>query len=373
MKPEIGLQRKWLKRTKWSALLLGIVLTIVGVFVMPLLIFIGCCLLLLSLYLFSVIIVQEPERWIIERFGRFVRVVRPGWHHKIPLIETVRAKPRVWKQPISLFLPKGEKESVIQLVDGPVIPQNPVAYAQVSDEHPEWPIYRVARWPDWVADVIETVVLRYLQTLRIREAIDEGMGLGNIFDRINQAPNITRRKQRRIRAQIRNLRKAVEADSSKKEIIQPIIEEMEEEANRLLDVARIQGEVVEDLERILAQAKQNGIFILSVYIDGFNLPKEVEAARQKPLIAKREAEAAIQEALTEAIKRAGPIIETAKQLQEAGLSKEEAMKEAIKLEVMETLANKGLWTAGLPQVVQQVLETSKPFLEAIALMLTKKQ
>ena len=369
MKPEIGVQRKLVKRAKWILLGLGVLFVGLGMFLdASLIIITGVLFILLGVYLFSVIIVQEPERWIIERFGEFHRVVKPGWRHKIPFVETVRAKPRVWKQPISLFVDESTGEEIpVQLVDGPVIPQNPVVYERVNPEHPEYPIYRVSNWVLWVRDVVEAVVLRYLHTLRIAEAIDEGMGQGEIFNRINQAPQITRSKQRKVRAKIRMLKKEIENFPNKKDILQPIIDELEEEAGRLLKSARVHAEVVEDLKRILAEAEEKGLEILSVYIDGFALPEEVKQARQKPLIAKREAEAALYEAIREATKRADPILNTARKLQEGGLSEEEAMKQALELEVMETLAEKGSWTAGLPQVIQQVTPLMKTLLELLLL------
>jgi len=354
MKPEIGVQRRLVKRARWILLGLGVFFVGIGIFLTTSLVITGVLFILLGAYLFSVIIVQEPERWIIERFGKFHRVARPGWRHKIPFVETVRAKPRVWKQPISLFFDESTEEEIfIQLVDGPVIPQNPVVYVRVNPEHPEYPIYRVSNWVLWVKDVVEAVVLRYLHTLRISEAIDEGMGQGEIFNRINQASQITRLKQRKVRSRIRMLRNEIESCPAKKDILQPVIDELEEEARRLLKAARVHTEVVEDLQRILAEAEEKGLEILSVYIDGFGLPEEVKQAREKPLIAQREAEAALYEAIKEATKRADPILNTARKLQEGGLSEKEAMEKALELEIMETLAEKGLWTAGLPQAIER--------------------
>ena len=86
-----------------------------------------------------------------------------------------------------------------------------------------------------------------------------------------------------------------------------------------------------------------------------------------PQIAKIDAEAALYEAIREATKRADPILNTARKLQEGGLSEEEAMKQALELEVMETLAEKGSWTAGLPQVIQQVTPLMKTLLELLLL------
>ncbi len=366
MRPEIRIQRRWVEKAKWFFLGSGLLFVGIGIFLTTSLVAVGLLFFLLGVYLSSVIIVQEPERWIIERFGEFHRVVMPGWHHKIPFVETVRAKPRVWKQAISLFVDESTEEEIpIQLVDGPVVPQNPVVYVRVSSEHPEYPIYKVSNWVLWVKDVVEAVVLRYLHTLRITEAIDEGMGQGEIFDRINQAPQITRSKQRKVRARIRMLKKEVENFPNKKDILQPVIDDLEEEARRLLEAARVHAEVVGDLNRITAEAEEKGLEILSVYIDGFGLPEEVKQARQKPLIAKREAEASLYEAIREATKRADPVLNTARKLQEGGLSEEEAMKQALDLEIMETLAEKGSWTAGLPQVIQQATPLMKTLLELL--------
>lgn len=49
--------------------------------------------------------VQEQERRVIERFKAFDRIVGPGLKLKVPLsyMESVRASPRIWEQPIELF------------------------------------------------------------------------------------------------------------------------------------------------------------------------------------------------------------------------------------------------------------------------------
>ena len=137
--------------------------------------------------------VQQQERFIIERFGRYQATLRPGLRWIIPGIERVRAAVSIWGIRIPLF----EEGIKIDFADGSATPKGSEAYVQIQNPDTEYDpgdeknetgvyraIYEIENWRVYIRDLLENAIRSYLNGLTIDEGITQkcaGFDLRNKF------------------------------------------------------------------------------------------------------------------------------------------------------------------------------------------------
>ena len=132
-------------------------------------------------------VVQQHQRFVIERFGSYNRTQRPGLRFMIRFVEQVRAVVPVWEMTLPLF----EQAIKIDFQDGSATPKNGEAFIQISrpDERydpngalgrpmtgVERAVYQIANWRTAIRDVLENALRTYLNSLTINEAITQRRG-----------------------------------------------------------------------------------------------------------------------------------------------------------------------------------------------------
>ena len=320
----------------------------------------------LAFFFWGVIVPQQPEVWVVERFGKWRRnFSRIGWI--VPILDGVRFKIRVFRHPISIFLPEKENgEPTVDFINASVPVLNPVMYAVPRADHPEYLFYRVDDWVDWLRDNIEPLLLGYLRLLYLEEAIDEGLARGNLLDRVREAGKVFNEKTRLTNKKLKDLRQEIESHPERRDILTPLISEYEKALKRFNELSSVYKRLPKELEAKIQEARNIGIgAIPGAFIGDFILSDAIKEAREAPLKAQKEAQAALYGAIKETTMRVEPVIQTVSRLEQAGMSQKDAIKEALGLERLETLAQKGLWTAGLPEALQSLsslLEEAAPAL-----------
>ncbi len=124
--------------------------------------------------------VQQQERFVIERFGKYRATLSPGLRWIIPGVEKVRASVAVWEQRIALF----EEPIKIDFRDGSATPKSAEAFVQIwepdkpydpGDGRTETGIYRaiymIRDWRGAIRDSLENALRSYLNGLTIDEGI----------------------------------------------------------------------------------------------------------------------------------------------------------------------------------------------------------
>ncbi|MCD6550119.1 SPFH domain-containing protein [bacterium] len=159
-----------MKKVIWIVVLLILAIGIVGIFLLGggfLFKIIGTAMIVASLVFFvsGFKKVQEEDRWIIEFFGKFERILEPGLRWVCPGLESVRAVVSVWEQTIQLF----EKPIKIDFKDGSATPKEAYAYIKISD--PYKAIYAVKNWRTAGKALLENACRSYLNGLTIEEGI----------------------------------------------------------------------------------------------------------------------------------------------------------------------------------------------------------
>ncbi len=293
----------------------------------------GIGLIIAAIALSGVKIVQSPEVWIIERFGAFQKALEPRKcpYWLIPFVETVRAKPRTWEQPVPIF----SNGVDLDFRDDSVTLKDPKAYVKVLEENPEKVIYELEDWPKWIEDNLEPIIRGYLNGLSLDQALDRGLARGDLLARIKEAPEVLKKEIEKLEQRIKGLSGEDEVKSLK--------ESMEEEA-RKLDAfkGRIEDEegqgLKKDLDDFRKEAKEKSLEIMRVVIADFGLSEDTKKARAAVQKARRELESAQYEADKEAVMRTQPILKTMERLKDMGFPEEESREKAYVLDVVETLA-----------------------------------
>ncbi|MFC1629842.1 SPFH domain-containing protein [Patescibacteria group bacterium] len=313
-------------------------------------------------------IIPQPEVWVIERFGTFNRNMAWGIRWMIPFgIEVVRARRSIWEQPFGLFEETGFG---IDFRDGAAEFIDPRAFCEISGDNPQDSVYRVRGWLIWLRENLEPVIRGFLNTLTVEEAVDQGMGRGNILDRIHGAPEWRRELSQDTTQQITEIDRQIEeitaGEAGAKEmktLLEGMKVSLQEQAVLFQRQVRTYERLEEDIEKLEEEARERGIgTIYRVVISDYKLSQEALDARQERLKAEASRRAAVDRAKEEALMRASSIQNTVIGLQQAGYELEEAKKIAVRLEIMETLADKGIWTAGLSEVVERGI----PLLNTVA-------
>ena len=148
----------------------------------------------ISLLLFTLIIliakgfniVQQQERMVVELFGKYWRIKKPGLRWNFPGIVKVRAIVPTWELALPLF----EEPISIDFKDGSVIPKGARAFLRVKSPDETYSldgetkprtgifraVYSIDNWRDRSAELFENAVRSFLATLTIDQALPEGRG-----------------------------------------------------------------------------------------------------------------------------------------------------------------------------------------------------
>ncbi len=119
-------------------------------------------LVIITLYK-SINIVPQGEEWLVERLGKFSRVLKPGLKLIIPYIETVRQK--ITTRDIILDIPQQE----VITRDNAVILTNAVAFVRVTK--PENALYGVEDFRVAIQQLIMTTLRSILGEMTLDEAL----------------------------------------------------------------------------------------------------------------------------------------------------------------------------------------------------------
>ena len=299
----------------------------------------GIALLLFAAFLTGFQVVPPPEVWIIERFGKYQRNLKPGIGYVFPIIERIRAKLKTYEQSLPLFV----AQMKVDFRDGSAAIKEPKIFAEISDQNPQDAIYKVKNWDKWLEDATEPIVRGYLNTLLIKDALDEGRARGNLLDRLKESPDLTQEQLDKIRTRIEEIKKDLKKiPEEKARPLRLLIEELEKKESALEIRFGDQKRLKEAFKTLEKEAKKRGIGkIHRVVVAEFGLDESVIKARQRPLEEARRAEAAIFEAAREATLRTESIRRTKERLVEIGYSRKDALRKAYELEILETLATTG--------------------------------
>lgn len=304
---------------------------------------IGISLAILTVYVSGFVVVQAPERAVIERFGEPVKILEPGLRWKIPIIETVRARPKVYEQALELFATRPQ----IEFRDGSATLKNPRIYVALSEKEAKIrdAIYKVRNWAQWTIDTCEPIIRGYLNTLSITEALDLGGARGNLIKRLQERPSITKGQIQDLENEIKMYKKRKEdlkqagKDTS---FIESRIERKEDEKKKTNDRLKDQKDLNEDFQGFIKEARARGIKkIHRIVVAEFGLSSELIRARERIHEEEKRAVAAISEAIRESTLRTESIRRSQEEFKKIGFSKEEALRKAYELDVMETLATTG--------------------------------
>lgn len=123
---------------------------------------------------------EEPEIWVIQRFGKFFETTDKAGLRFIPRIfREIRAIIDGWEQVIELFK---EKAFIDFREGGTAAPQEAAAGVKVVDGQKA--IYEVANWRISAQKLLESAVRNYLNTLTTDEAL--ALSGANLADIINE-------------------------------------------------------------------------------------------------------------------------------------------------------------------------------------------
>lgn len=182
-----------MKRVVWT---IGIAVLIIGMagFVCLALAEWMLAIVCLSIFTFLVVVfgigglkrVHQEDRMVVEFFGRFYQIRKPGLQWICPAIMSVRAIVPIWEQTLVLF-----KEPIkIDFKDGSATPKGVKAFIRIKDPGTPYKlkgetikregtfraIYYVNNWRERAIELLENAVRSYLATLSIDEALPEKGG-----------------------------------------------------------------------------------------------------------------------------------------------------------------------------------------------------
>jgi len=128
---------------------------------------------LLVFFLAGLKVVQEQERWVIERFGAFHRVLHRGLNWTFPILDKVRAVVSVWEQSVQLF----PGEPGLDFRDGgTAVLIDPRTWYRIID--PRRAIYNVTDYKTAMREAVENSLTARFGRLSVDETIEERTKLG---------------------------------------------------------------------------------------------------------------------------------------------------------------------------------------------------
>ena len=113
--------------------------------------------------LFGVRIVPQGEEWIVERLGKFHKVLKPGLNVIIPFIDSIRSK--MTTRDIILDVTKQE----VITKDNAVIIANAVAFIKITD--PVKSLYGVENYKLAIQNLIMTTLRSIIGEMKLDEAL----------------------------------------------------------------------------------------------------------------------------------------------------------------------------------------------------------
>lgn len=182
-----------MKTVMWA---IGIVVLIIGIAGFICLAFAKWILAIVFLGVFTVLvvvfgigglkIVHQEERMVVEFFGRFYEIKKPGLRWVCPFIMSVRAIVPIWEQILALF----EESIKIDFKDGSATPKGVKAFVRIKDPGTLYKlkgetiekegifraIYYINNWRERAVELLENAVRSYLATLTIDEALPKRRG-----------------------------------------------------------------------------------------------------------------------------------------------------------------------------------------------------
>ena len=182
-----------MKMAIWT---IGIVVLIIGITGFICLVFAKWILAIVCLSVFTVLVVvfgigglkrvHQEDRMVVEFFGKFHKIKKPGLRWICPAVMSVRAIVPIWEQTLVLF----KKPIKIDFKDGSAIPQGVKAFVRIKDPGTLYKledetverqgvfraIYYVNNWRERVVELLENAVRSYLATLTIDEALPDRKG-----------------------------------------------------------------------------------------------------------------------------------------------------------------------------------------------------
>lgn len=131
-------------------------------------------------------IVHQEERMVVEFFGRFYEIKKPGLRWVCPVVMSVRAIVPIWEQILVLF----EESIKIDFKDGSATPKGVKAFVRIKDPGTSYElkgetigkegifraIYYINNWRERAVELLENAVRSYLATLTIDEALPKRRG-----------------------------------------------------------------------------------------------------------------------------------------------------------------------------------------------------
>jgi len=317
--------------------------------------------MVLGIFFWGLQIVRPPWCIVVERLGKFKKILGPGIHFVFPGLESIRVRLYLARQPLDILCDNSGKPFEIDFVDGRVPLVRPgTLYFRIDD--PKKTTYEVRNYVDWLIDRFGPIFSRYLSLLRVREAHDDGMGKGNIIARIREASGYFERKKRELEQKISALQAQIEKSPYYRHKYAAELEGYQTELARVEGLLTTLKSIQEELERTINEARDLGMEILSMTISDYDLPPSIVEAREEPLKASRKAEAAKFEAQREATLRADPIAITTGAFMDLGYPEREARERAFELDVLGTLTQAKSPSAGWGYVVREL----QPVLVALA-------
>ncbi|MFP4308328.1 MAG: SPFH domain-containing protein [Desulfococcaceae bacterium] len=119
--------------------------------------------LLLALTIWGVQIVPQSERRVVERLGKFQKVMEPGMNFMVPVIERVRDKVSTMDQQIDI-----PSQSVITQ-DYAQLKINAIAFIRVTD--PQKVVYKTLNFREAVSSLIQTGLRSVVANMDLNQAV----------------------------------------------------------------------------------------------------------------------------------------------------------------------------------------------------------
>jgi len=288
----------------------------------------------------SIQVVQRPERWIIERFGNFHRIIGPGVHWTIPWIETIRKQLSLTQQQIDGFQSIDE----IDFRDGRARLLNPKLWIELDEINLQNTIYNLEDedYKSWAESVSGPIVRGYLNSLTIDEALDEGAARGDVLDKIRTRPQVTETRIEEMKSFIGKLsRKINEIKRAGKDasLLEAAKETKEEDKKLTERVLSEQDKAKDELKTFEDQAQGFGIKkVVRFTVGEFLISDELKNAREGIHKARKDLIATASKAISEAMMRTEPIVRATERFKQVGFSKKEAREKAFMIDVIETLS-----------------------------------
>jgi len=203
-------------------------------------------------------IVPQGEEWVVERLGRFDRILSPGFNIIIPFVEQVRYK--VTTKDIILDVP--EQEVITK--DNAVILTNAVAFIKVTS--PERAVYGIENFRVAMSNMVQTSLRSIIGGMDLNaalssreqikamlkasiadEAVDWGLTVKSVeIQDINPSPNMQKAMEMQASAERERVAMVTKAEGQKQAVIL--------DAEGRLEAARKDAEAQEVAAKASAEA-----------------------------------------------------------------------------------------------------------------------